>query len=449
MYGKLRKNIGFSLLPWAFIFLFEPSYALIDPLPDFIGYFIICFAIINMADVNARVREAFIGFRRALFISIAKYASIYLLNKFFIGAEQTVSLLLLTFVFSFCELIVLIPTYKSLFDGFLTLAMLYGGDAVYYSKKQGKANITERAFRFSALFLIIQKSMATLPEFTTLNSNDFYEFVKLLRIFSIIIVLPFGIAWLVNLNRYCKSIKADDKYITAITDLYCEKAGANPHFFTVRVLSTALLTLSISFVLSLDVYSNHQNLLPDFLFYGAVISAMIFLRKYSKHWKAVSVCSLLGMGASIAFQVTNNYFLNNFTLSEIAKEINAYNAYYTAFALRILEAIISLGVTVTLTAFLWDIFISHTDMARDELKREHKNLKKTFIKSTIFMWLSGGLTAASSIFYGYSQPFYYSEWYYSYSLLFSVVLNVIFAYAAWRFLDNIKYCIKRRYSLYL
>lgn len=77
MYGKMRKNIGFSLIPFAFLFLFEPHYALIDLLPDFIGYFIICLAIINLADINLRIREAFWGFRKAIAISICKYVALY------------------------------------------------------------------------------------------------------------------------------------------------------------------------------------------------------------------------------------------------------------------------------------------------------------------------------------------------------------------------------------
>ena len=449
MYGILRKNIGFTLLPWAFLFLFEPSYALFDPLPDFIGYFIICVAIINMSDINIRVREAFVAFRKAIVLSFLKYASIYFLNKFFVEAEQTVSLLIFVFIFSFCELIVLIPAYKKLFEGMLSLGMLYGGEAVYFTKKEGGANLTEKAFRFTVLFLITQKVLAALPEFTTLTLNDSYEFIKLLRAFSMILVIPFGIIWLVKMTKYCKAVREDQPFIEAISSLYEEKADANPNFFTVRVLSVGILMFIVGFALSLDIYSEHINLLPDFLGYAVIALAALFLRDFSDKWIGVLITSVFGVASSVAFQIYNKKLMENFFLSEITKDIEAYNAYYTAFAIRIVEAILFVIVLGTVISFMSDIFSGYTDLSRDNLQREHKMLEKTFIKISIFAFVTAIFTAVSGVFYGYAQPMYYLKWYYSYSLLISFVLNAVFVLAIYHFFDVIKNCIRRRYKLYL
>ena len=449
MYGTLRKNIGFSLLPWAFLFLFEPSYALFDPLPDFIGYFIICVAIINMADINIRVREAFCAFRKAIVISILKYASIYLLDRFFVEQEQTVSILLFVFIFSFCELVVLIPAYKKLFEGMLSLGMLYGGEAVYHTNKKGGANLTEKAFRFSVLFLIAQKSLAALPEFTTLTLNDSYEFIKLLRVFSIILAIPFGVAWLVKMTKYCQMVREDKPFIEAVSNLYTEKADANPNFFTVRVLSVGILMFTVGFALSLDVYSEHINLLPDFIGYAVIALAALFLRDFSDKWIRVIVTSALGIASSVTFQIFNKKLMDNFFLSEITKNIEAYNAYYTVFAIRIVEAILFVVVLGTVVSFMSDIFSGYTDLSRDDLQREHKMLEKTFVRISIFAFVTAIITAASTVFYGYAQPMYYLRWYYSYSLLISFVLNVVFVFAICHFFNVIKNCIRRRYSLYL
>ena len=378
MYGILRKNIGFSLLPWAFLFLFEPSYALFDPLPDFIGYFIICVAIINMSDINIRVREAFFAFRKAIVISILKYASIYLLDKFFVEAEHTVSLLIFVFIFSFCELVVLIPAYKKLFEGMLSLGMLYGGEAVYYSKKKGRANLTEKAYRLSIFFLIIQKSLAALPEFTTLTLNESYEFIILLRVFSIILIIPFGVAWLVKMIRYCKMVREVKPFIDTVSRLYVEKADANPNFFTVRVLSVGIFMFTVGFALSLDVYSEHINLLPDFIGYAVIAMAAMFLRAFSDKWIDVLVTSIIGIASSATFQIFNKKLMDNFFLSEITKNIDAYNAYYTVFAIRIVEAILFVVILGTVISFMSDIFSGYTDLAREDLKREHKFLYALF-----------------------------------------------------------------------
>lgn len=449
MYGKMRKNIGFSLIPFAFLFLFEPSYALTDLLPDFIGYFIICLAIINLADVNLRVREAFWGFRKAIVISICKYAVLYLLNKFFVDTEQNVSLLLFTFVFSFLELVVLVPAYKKLFEGLLSLGMLYGGEAVYYTNKSGRANITEKAFRSTLAFVVIQKLCATLPEFTTLISHDFYEFIKLLRVLGILIVLPIGIAWVVRLFKFFNRITSDTEFISALSNLYLEKAEANPHFFTVRVLSTGLLTLSVGLVTTIDIYSDRINLLPDFIPYILILASVIFLRKYSKKWLAPVTCAIIGLLVSIGQHYTSNHFAKNFYFSEIAKNLDAYNAYYTAFYFKIAEAIV-FGVTFFFVMrFIWSVYSDYSDLSRSEKGREHKEIKRIFVKGTVSLSLLALLTLASSVFYFYAQPFFYTEWYYYYSMTISVVINIIFALYAWFFLENLKAVIKRRYSLYL
>jgi hypothetical protein len=449
MYGKMRKNIGFSLIPFAFLFLFEPNYALIDILPDFIGYFIICLAIINLADVNLRIREAFWGFRKAILISICKYIALYLLNKFFVDTEQNVSLLLFTFVFSFLELIVLVPAYKKLFEGFLSLGLLYGGEAVYYAKKAGRANVTEKIFRSTIIFVLIQKLCATLPEFTTLISHDFYEFIKLLRVFGILIVLPVGIVWVVRLFKYFKRVRSDMVFISTLSDLYLEKAEANPHFFTVRVLSTGLLTLAIGLVCTVDIYSDRINFLPDFIPYLLLLVAIIFLRKYSKSWLAPASSAIVGLFISAGQHYTNNYFSKNFYFSEIAKNLEAYNAYYTAFYFKIAEAIV-FGVTFfLLMRFLWNIYSNFSDLSRSERGREHNEIKRVFVHGTISLSILAILTLVSGVFYFYAQPFFYTEWYYYYSMTISVVINLIFALYAWFFLNNIKNIIKRRYSLYL
>ena len=89
MNGKLKKNIGFSLMPLAFLFLFEPRYTLVDPLPDFIGYILLCAAIINLADINPRVYEAFLGFRKAILVSMLKYVALYMLYSFVYESANT------------------------------------------------------------------------------------------------------------------------------------------------------------------------------------------------------------------------------------------------------------------------------------------------------------------------------------------------------------------------
>ena len=105
--------------------------------------------------------------------------------------------------------------------------------------------------------------------------------------------------------------------------------------------------------------------------------AALFLRDFSDKWIGVLITSVFGVASSVAFQIYNKKLMENFFLSEITKDIEAYNAYYTAFAIRIVEAILFVIVLGTVISFMSDIFSGYTDLSRDNLQREHKMLEKT------------------------------------------------------------------------
>ena len=75
MNGRLIRNIGFTLLPFAFLFLFEPGISIKDPIPDCIGYVIFCLAIRNLADIEIKNKET------ALNLLKSKLFQIELKNK--------------------------------------------------------------------------------------------------------------------------------------------------------------------------------------------------------------------------------------------------------------------------------------------------------------------------------------------------------------------------------
>ena len=326
MNGKLKKNIGFSLMPLAFLFLFEPRYNLVDPLPDFIGYILLCAAIINLADINPRVYEAFLGFRKAILVSMLKYVALYMLYSFvyesantpvydgkdewvvgvFHESEMAVGILLFVFVFGLFEMVVLIPAYRSLFEGMLSLGMYNDGTAIYLKKiterekidkktghktilvRESKRNLTEKAY-FLTVFLILGQVFANiLPELTTLASNTSYEFVVHLRILLIVLLAPISIAWLIKMIDYCSKLRMDTPFINNVSQKYVAFAKENPDLYVVRKLIMGISSLIVAAVLCLNLYVNDVKVIPGFIFAMVVIFSAVALRKYSKKWIIVT-----------------------------------------------------------------------------------------------------------------------------------------------------------------
>lgn len=464
MSGKLHKNIGFSLLPFAFLFLFEPGYAIIDPLPDFIGYIIMCSAVINLADINPRISEALGGFRKAILISLLRFLSIYLLDKVFIADEQTVGVLLFTFVFAFFELVVLIPAYRQLFEGLLSLGMLHNGTAVYlkYLKKtkktdpesgkeiiyvkESRRNITEKAYTLTACFLVVRAASMTLPEFTTLISNNSYEFVRLLRFFGVLLTLPIGIVWLIKMISYCAKNRSDTPFIKELSEIYVKNAKENPNFYVVRLLSSVLYTLIVAFVISADFYSDYINLLPDFLFYIVLIVGAIFVRRFSNKWKYLLITSVSGAILNAVSHLLTLDFHKKFYPAAIKKNLEAYNSFYRMASFHIVDALILILTVVIVIFVLWDIFKMHTDITYASNIKEQKEEKSRFLKGAISTLVLAVLAAGGSVYYVLAQPFYNSElWFFYYSNIISVVISLGFTFTSVYFIGYINSCIKYHY----
>ena len=158
---KLNIKLGFILIPFAFIFLFEPFYMLSDPLPDVIGYLILYCSLISLADVNHKIRKALGNFKIAIVISICRFVSKGVWEKLFSETESSTGLLLFIFVLSLFEIITLVPAYKNLFEGLLSLALMHNGESVYYKKTKKTLKIDNIS---GEKILVIRESQNNVTE---------------------------------------------------------------------------------------------------------------------------------------------------------------------------------------------------------------------------------------------------------------------------------------------
>lgn len=430
MQGRLRKNVGFSLILFAFFFLFEPSYALIDPLPDLIGYTVLCIALINLADINDKIHTAFKAFRKGIVLSVLRLIANLTIDKIFAEGERSVGQLLLVFVFAILELVILIPGYRSLFEGLLSLGMFEGGEAVYYKKSDKGRNATEKTYLLTVVFLIVKNLVCALPEFTSLQTNSGYEFVGIMRILAIIVVAPLSVIWLAHMLAYFVRIKKDADFIAALSQKYLDKASATPDFFTCRALTLGLYTVLGALVLTFDFYVEGVNILPDFFFYGTVLILAVFLRKQigSRAW--ITVTSAIGAIFSVVIYVVEKSFFSMFTIEAVIRNFEAYNQYNLLVCLYAVKGI----VFVLLTYFVireiygsFDRYIGARHESNDSYTAEHgKNLR-----ARVFVcFVLGVLSAISTLYRVLALPYHGISWIYYYSGIISGVIQLAFVASA-------------------
>ncbi len=425
MYGKLQKNIGFSLIIFAFFFLFDPSYALVDPLPDFIGYAILCLALINLADINDRISDAFKGFRKAAVLSLLRFVSLFVTNNLFGESENTVGQLVFVFVFAFFEMFVAIPAYKSLFEGLLSLATFHGGEAVYRKKRENGRNRTEKLYTLTSAFIVVKNTVCALPEFTSLQTNSSYEFVHLLRLFAIVAVLPIAVVWLVCIVRYFISVRKDTEFVESLSQKYIERAEANPEFFLSRVVCTGLYAILVSCVMTFDIYSENVNYLPDLFFFGVLILAVIFLKKYSAKWVPITVVSALGCIVSVFLYIVESAFFERHFISAIRRDLEAYEHYYFMLLLYVLQAVVLCAVIVLLALFIKDVAKKHVSATVSDVKLP------TPFKIRWFTFLgSGFVSILLDVWHIFALPYFRRGWTYEYSGIIASAVSIAFIFSA-------------------
>ena len=466
---KLKKNVGFSLILFAFFFLFEPHYTLIDPLPDFIGYIILIIALTNLADVNYHIQDAKNGFKKGIVISIFRFVAIYILKNIFAEEQQSIGTLLFAFVLSFFELVVLIPAYKSVFDGLLSLGIMHDGTYVYYKNvrkklkinnqtgektlyvRESKLNVSEKLYYLTVVLLFARALASCLPEFTSLSTNSSYEFVNLLRGFAFVIALPIGIVWLVSIIKYFASVKKDTAFISSLTHFYISEIKQRPNLFTVRDVTSILYFVLAAAVLSIDFFVDYINVVPNWIFFAVILSSIILVRKYSKIWVSLAITSSVG----IVISSLTRYFAKclyvdtEFSPLAIKKNLEIYLLYNKVVSFTVLDALWMLVAVVLIICLIWKIYKNYTDhalaLAKNSLS-EAKEMKGHFLWGAVAVIFTAALSAAGNIYCVMIQPFENDGvWYIYYAPVISIFVSIIFALTFVYFIMFVVNCIGYRY----
>lgn len=449
MSGKLRKNAGLFLVPFSFLFLVEPSVALLDPLPDFVGYALLCFAIINLADINSAVMDAFIKFRLAALLSIARLIAFLVVEFAFENRDSTVISLLFVFVFALADIVVLLPAYKRLFEGLMQLGTYHDGEAVYLKSKANGSNASEKLYVFTAIFVLIKNVAWALPEFTALAENETYEFINVLRLFGAIISVPVGLIWLFVVLVYFIRVNKDTTFIDNLKTAYLEKIEGKESFFVGRTLSVGLITLTVAFVISLNLRLDNVEVIPGVMKYFAVIIAAIILRHYSSKIIALVAFSSLGAIISVFAGLSSDYFFERYLATSVIKDIHAYNAYYFMLLVNAAEQIVFLTVAVLSLLTLKDLYVNNTALSRDIGKKEKAKMMRSFTLGAALTFVFCFLSCCGEMFYYASLPYVEKAQIFSMASVINTLLGILSIFTAWYFISYVRSAVKQSCKQYL
>lgn len=284
------------------VFLFNPHVNIIDIMPDAMGYGLILYGIIRLAHINTAMNEAASRFKTLFILALCKLPCLYIYAL--ISPEEQVWILLLSLGFGAAEAIIGFLAFTSLFTSLEGLSD--SSRDTHVSEKLSSVRL------FTLIFVILKPVMAILPDLTML-ADDRYGTVTengiqslkgyrgLFNVIAFVFVLFVGIAWLVTVIRYFRSIRKDRAFLDEISD----KIASYEREDTVRYFRYLITTLTffiyaVFFCLELKIegYSLLPPMINATLF---LITAVLFFRFYKNGEKKKTVT--VGLIASISYFV--------------------------------------------------------------------------------------------------------------------------------------------------
>jgi hypothetical protein len=347
---KKQKNLfGLSSLAFAFVFLFNPNLNIVDILPDFFGYAIICASLSRLTDMNEDIAVASKGFMRAFFADIIKVACIFVVFSTPNPNEQNTLLLLISFIFATLELLLLIPAFKALFGGLMTLGYKYPNTAILgKANKNTNKNYTEKVRSLTFFFLIVKVATYTLPEFAVLSTQRYddtsgthylYDYIGLLRSFAIIVCFVVGIIWFLHIRAYFSRIAKDKTFVDALTEDYKTNVLPRESLFVRKSVKLISLLFVVAAVLCIDFRLDSFNVIVDTIPAIILIISALATKKYIGKLSKSLVPFVVYAVASLVAQIFEYSFFSEYYYGAIWRNDAAFGAYRVMLIFAVIDAV--------------------------------------------------------------------------------------------------------------
>ena len=412
-----NKKMGLAWLVFSFIFLFNPNFNIIDILPDFIGYIFLCLGLSRLCDMNEDIAVAQKGFSRALVADLLKIGAMLVVFSSQNPEEQGTMLLLISFVFSVVELIILIPAYKAMFGGFIGLGYKFDNVSVLGNAKRRRMNRTETVRLFTYVFLIIKSCAYSLPEFAVLttqnyddlsHTNHLYDHIGLLRAFAILVSLVVGVVWLCKIEAYFARIRKDEGFILAIRGDYEQNILPKESIFVRKSVKLMSLFFFAAALLCLDFRLESVNVLVDPLAAIALLLSFFAVRKHIASVKKAIAPFLFYLVASLAAVVTEFKFfaIDKYYYSMIFRSEEAYASYKTMLVFSAVDALGFLFAAFGMCYMLHRIIKEHTGFcapyASVNLDSKAAIVHKELDVKVYLLFGAAVIAAATDVFYDFN-----------------------------------------------
>lgn len=460
---KDKKYVRFKAIGLSLIFLFNPNISIIDLLPDFIGYILLCVAISKLSDMNETICDALAIFKRLIFIDAAKILAIFWVFGLSVTSERNSSLLLCTFVFSILEMIFVIPAFLKLFKGIADLGNIYDNTFIISSKKSSNGRIkrknrADKLRSFTIVFIIIKIALSLLPELSDLTSTEYYinqgmtnlyRYIGVMRFLAFVPVFVVGLAWIINVIYYFSHIDKDTVFINELNKTYRERFMPRNGVFIRRNTNTAFILLIVALIFSFDLRVDNLNMLPDAICAIMLIAYFSVLAKKTniKRWASIVACVGYLAVSGVAYIYEFSFF-DKYYYGAIFRSDEAMSAFVLYAASACVSAIMFAVVCILILYSMKNIIDSHTGFVlvsgaikNDIHRKMENNTKAELVRYLKYCVVATVVYVATDIGYAlFAKDL-------RYMLLINIIVTIIFVVSYIKAFSEIMQSVNSKYLL--
>lgn len=444
MHFKIRRRLGLYWSIPALFFLFNPVIAFVDPLPDAIGYFLLCIALRQTSDLFGRMEEARTGFQRMLWVSLGVLVAEYYLYGVLSPSagemnayETPVWILLCSFVLLVLQWIFLIPALRELFLGIDLISRERTGIRV--REKRGKS-VYERLASFSAVFVILQSSLSCLPELSVLTPFeveaerlpfDWYVFVGLFRLLAGVAAFVIGLVWLVRVLRALAIFLGDRETMRALEKAYAAEVLPRTGVLTLRRVRLSFFIFMVGSVFMMTLRIDSRSVFPNYLMPILFCLALPFLESFFENKRTFVTVAAGQALCSIAQILLCDRYVERYTTFEHSKyDPDAYAEFLVLRIVQVAEALLMLFLLLLLLRTLFrmvkretaEIYANDgTGASEKSTARMHRQFKLRFLAVTLLCILSAGAKCADALL----QIEYPFLWYVSLVTTLAAIIGLV------------------------
>ena len=488
---KSKDLLGIGKIAVGAIFLFNPTINILDPLPDFIGYWLIVLGLTSLAYLSEEIFAA-----RKYFIYLTIITAIKAIVNFAVPFTSDSFTVTAALIFAVAEAVFFLPAMSGFINSMASFGLRYGKDAGFYvpvakskikkaekietmlsslsssstDKKLEKKKIklqrmkndllrpaTATALKvLTIIAFLVRAAGYIVPVIPSLSMQGITYFpaagvlsptLFTAPLYVLVWILGFAVSipWLSMFRRYIKGIVCDSTFCSEVYAKFEKDILSDTGRLTAERMKKVMVLAAIAVCSTIYFPIDNVNAIPGFVTAGFLISAFVYLRIYNvkASYTGIGICTLWAVTSlcSVAFQL--DYVSRNYKPASAFHGIGQSEVLYARMEyLAFAEAIFFAVAAIIFAKIFMNALKSHMGLI-SEAKISYMGGEKKLLSCFKPVAILGAIVIVLSPFVVFTLKYFAASW-----LIFAMLViafSVLSIRAYFKTDDSIYLSLRRKF----